>query len=555
MHENAVFRIISIGDILPNRFQPRIKFEDDSLDELAKSISKFGVIEPIVVRPIGNKYEIIAGERRYKASKLANKATIPSIIIDLSDKDSEELALLENVQRQSLNPIEEAVSYKRILDMGYISREELSKKIGKPQSVILGKTKLLDLSDDVQSSLLNNKISERHARALLNISDLDEQVKMLNRILRERLTVKQTNEEIRKLLESENKVEKNEEETEKLFGERGNDNMDIDKMMREAQDINGASSSVTEQAPNLMENPATSQPQVVSSTNQSFGAEPNKFVNMPSESVNSSPVNQIGANGGVTFDSMFNSSINQNGLNPNPSTPSVSLGNSPVSTENVPPIVSSSQPITQPGNLGMAASNVSSLEQGTTFVNPSVMANGDVPPVADSAPSSFINPSVINSDNSMNNEISGIVSDALQKQDVFGQISGSQNSIEGDSINSIPDTNIIDVPFGGSGGSIPVNNDISVDSPLNVNQENSNSFGESLDVKQNLGSVISDPSIIQQNNVQTPSVPITDNVPDFSKIVEKLRLCADEIEKMGHFVNLEEADLGNQYKVIFTFDK
>ena len=150
-------RILNISDILPNRFQPRLKFEQDSLEQLAVSISKFGVIEPIVVRPVGKKFEIIAGERRYKASKLASKSTIPAIIINLSDKDSEELALLENVQRQSLNPIEEAVSYKRILDLGYITREELAKKIGKPQVLIFNKIKLLSLSDEVQSYLLNGR--------------------------------------------------------------------------------------------------------------------------------------------------------------------------------------------------------------------------------------------------------------------------------------------------------------------------------------------------------------------------------------------------------------
>ena len=108
MHESRELRELNISEVLPNRFQPRFKFEQDSLEQLAESISKFGVIEPVVVRQIGNKYEIIAGERRYKASKIAGKSTIPAIVVNLSDKDSEELALLENVQRKALNPIEEA---------------------------------------------------------------------------------------------------------------------------------------------------------------------------------------------------------------------------------------------------------------------------------------------------------------------------------------------------------------------------------------------------------------------------------------------------------------
>ena len=121
---------LSLNDVLPNRFQPRIKFDEESINELAMSIKKYGVIQPIVVRQIGDKYEIIAGERRYKASVIAGKETIPAIIYELSDKDSVEIALLENVQREDLTPIEKAISYKKILDMGYINQEGLAEKIG-----------------------------------------------------------------------------------------------------------------------------------------------------------------------------------------------------------------------------------------------------------------------------------------------------------------------------------------------------------------------------------------------------------------------------------------
>ena len=202
MFENGQLTVLNIKDILPNRFQPRIRFDGEKLEELAESIGKYGVIQPIVVRPVSNKFEIIAGERRYKASKLANKSTIPAIIVNLSDKDSEEIALLENIQRQELSPIEEAVSYKRILDMGYITQEELARKLGKAQSTIANKIRLLNLDDEVQSYLLNNKISERHARSLLRIPDKEQQVDMLHRIVEERLTVKQTDKEIEKLKEN-----------------------------------------------------------------------------------------------------------------------------------------------------------------------------------------------------------------------------------------------------------------------------------------------------------------------------------------------------------------
>ena len=146
---------LSIDDVLPNRFQPRIKFNEDSLNELSESIKEHGVIQPIVVRPVGDKYELIAGERRYKASVLAGKTTIPAIITDLNDKDSAEVALIENVQRQNLTPIEEAISYKKILDMGYLNQTSLAEKLGKNQSTVANKLRLLDLDEEVQEALLN----------------------------------------------------------------------------------------------------------------------------------------------------------------------------------------------------------------------------------------------------------------------------------------------------------------------------------------------------------------------------------------------------------------
>ena len=201
MEEERKVVILNIDDILPNRFQPRIQFNEQAINELAESIKLHGVIQPIVVRKISDKYEIIAGERRYKASVMAGKTTIPAIVTTLDDKNSAEVALIENVQRQDLTPIEEAISYKKILDMGYINQEELGSKLGKKQSTIANKLRLLNLSDEVQEALMENKISERHARSLLRLNEKD-QLLMLNRIVNERLTVRKTDEEIAKLLEN-----------------------------------------------------------------------------------------------------------------------------------------------------------------------------------------------------------------------------------------------------------------------------------------------------------------------------------------------------------------
>ncbi|MBQ2409448.1 MAG: ParB/RepB/Spo0J family partition protein [Bacilli bacterium] len=204
---------LDINDILPNRFQPRIKFNEDSINELCESIREHGVIQPIVVRKMGDKYEIIAGERRFKASLLAGKNYIPAVITELNDKDSAEVALIENVQRRDLTPIEEAISYKKILDMGFMTQEDLAKKLGKTQSTVANKLRLLNLDEDVQEALLEEKISERHARSLLRLNDSNQQKMMLKKITDERLTVRKADDFIAKILKGENVFNKPESVT------------------------------------------------------------------------------------------------------------------------------------------------------------------------------------------------------------------------------------------------------------------------------------------------------------------------------------------------------
>lgn len=190
---------IPIEDIIPNRFQPRLAFDEKELNELANSIIKYGVIQPIVLRNIGDKYEIIAGERRYKASCLAGLKKVPAIINNTDDNTSAEIALLENLQRKNLSVIEEAQSYKKLMDRGF-TQEEIASKLGVSQSSIANKMRLLNLPKDVQNALLYNKISERHARSLLSLPHADMQRNLLNKIISEKLTVKQTEEEISAIL-------------------------------------------------------------------------------------------------------------------------------------------------------------------------------------------------------------------------------------------------------------------------------------------------------------------------------------------------------------------
>ena len=196
---NEQVQEIFVEDIIPNRFQPRLTFDEKALQELSDSIKVHGVIQPLVLRKVGNKYEIIAGERRYKASCMAGLKKVPAIVRELTDNESAEIALIENIQRKNLSSIEEAQSYKNLLQRGYITQDELAKKLGVSQPTIANKLRLLNLCDEVQNALLNEQISERHARSLLQIANPDDQKKMLNRIVKERLTVKQLDNEIKKM--------------------------------------------------------------------------------------------------------------------------------------------------------------------------------------------------------------------------------------------------------------------------------------------------------------------------------------------------------------------
>ena len=194
---------VALDDIIPNRFQPRLSFDEDALNELAKSIRQHGIIQPLVLRKVGSKYEIIAGERRYKASYIAGLTKVPAIVIDLNDNESAEVAIVENIQRKNLSPIEEAKSFKKLLDRGYLTQDELAASMGKTQGAISNKLRLLNLSEDVQDALLNNRISERHARSLLKLEKEDEQVEVLNKIIENRLNVRDTDSLINSMINGE----------------------------------------------------------------------------------------------------------------------------------------------------------------------------------------------------------------------------------------------------------------------------------------------------------------------------------------------------------------
>lgn len=193
---------LPIEKIRPNPYQPRKFFDKKSMDELAASIKEYGVMQPINVRLInGCSYELVAGERRLRASQMAGLTTIPSLIVDVSDNDSGVIALIENLQRQNLNYLEEAEGYQNLMEDYGMTQEQLAAKLGKSQSTIANKLRILKLPQDVKKLLLEHGLTERHARALLKIPDTAVQKSVLDQVIAQELNVKKTEEVVEETIE------------------------------------------------------------------------------------------------------------------------------------------------------------------------------------------------------------------------------------------------------------------------------------------------------------------------------------------------------------------
>jgi len=197
---------LPINNVVPNPYQPRKEFCEESLEELSSSIKSYGVIQPISVRKKDNDlYELIAGERRLRASKLAGLDLIPAIIVEMSDQDSAVIALIENLQREDLNFIEEAEGYFLLINEHGFTQQELAEKVGKNQSTVANKLRILKLSEEVKKIVLENKLTERHARALLKLPDNQLRLEILEEIIKKDLNVKKTEKLIKDRLEEINK--------------------------------------------------------------------------------------------------------------------------------------------------------------------------------------------------------------------------------------------------------------------------------------------------------------------------------------------------------------
>lgn len=190
---------IELEKIVPNPHQPRIFFDEEKLKELAMSIKEHGIIQPIIVSPKGDKYEIIAGERRFQSAKLAGLLRVPAIVRKTEEKEKLELAIVENIQRQNLNPIEEAKSYLKLTEEFDLDQEEIAQKMGKSRSVIANKIRILNLPLEIQKALAEGKITEGHAKSILAVSGAEKQRALYELIIKNKWTVRQTEEKTKEV--------------------------------------------------------------------------------------------------------------------------------------------------------------------------------------------------------------------------------------------------------------------------------------------------------------------------------------------------------------------
>lgn len=183
--------MVKLSKVEPNREQPRKNFDEDSLQELAESLKQFGMLQPILVQNRGDYYEIIAGERRWRAARIAGLKEVPVIVRELTDQEIVEISLIENIQREDLNPIEEAQAYKRLLTEFHLKQDEVAERVSKSRTAVTNSMRLLKLCDEVQKMVVDDMISTGHARALISIEDPEEQYLIAQKIFDEKLSVRE----------------------------------------------------------------------------------------------------------------------------------------------------------------------------------------------------------------------------------------------------------------------------------------------------------------------------------------------------------------------------
>ena len=539
MYDNSSRVIeVEINDILPNRFQPRIQFEEEEILELSDSIKEHGVIQPLVVRSVGDKYEIIAGERRYKASVLAGKETVPVIVKNLNDKDSAEIALIENIQRKNLTPIEEALSYKKILDMGYITQENLASKLGKSQPAVANKIRLLNLPEEVQEALLENKISERHARSLLKLATKKQQNEMLNRIINERLTVRRTDEEINKIKEKE---EGDSEEATQKIKEKGE--IDMNNNMFEMPNISqtnnqGSNFDIFGGTPTVQTTPAVEPVMPSFATLEANSVEPQStsfdiFGGTPT--VQTTPA----------VEPVMPSFAQPAVISVEPQSTSFDIFGG---TPNVQPT-----PVVEPVMPSTPIMGGIEFDPNGNLISAPTMENTVVSPEPIMESQMQVNAPVV--------EEPVIPSTPIMRGIEFDEnvkvTSNMENTIDLNqitpNISSIPQTApIIEIPQIDNNDDMPQQ----IDNLFSFGANSINSVpnqSEETEIK------IPEPIIITDYSKQydpiMPETKIETPVVDFKEVINAIRECSNKIEKYGFKIDVEEYDLANLYQVIFKIDK
>lgn len=199
-------QMVNITKVEPNRDQPRKKFEEGALQELAQSIRQYGILQPLLVQDKKDYYEIIAGERRWRAAKIAGLKEVPVIVKSLSEQELLEISLIENIQRENLNPIEEAFAYKKLLEEFNLKQEEVADRVAKSRTAVTNSIRLLKLPEEIQRMLIENLISSGHARSLITLENTQKQLFAANKIIDEKLNVRDTEKLVRRLLQEMNSI-------------------------------------------------------------------------------------------------------------------------------------------------------------------------------------------------------------------------------------------------------------------------------------------------------------------------------------------------------------
>ena len=550
---------LPLEDILPNRFQPRIRFDEKAIVELSESIKEHGVIQPIIVRGIGDKYEIIAGERRYKASVMAGKTHIPSIIVDLNDKDSSEIALIENVQRQDLTPIEEAISYRKILDMGYLTQEDLATKLGVAQSTVANKLRLLNLDDEVQDALLEEKISERHARSLLKLEKASMQREMLKRIIEERLTVRKTDEEI-----------------DKMMNDKTNSILDsIENTMMNNQ--NNFSNNDMQGSPFVLNNENNSFNSNAAANNETAAFNPNVSLN---EEINNFNINNFENNMYINPETNPSMDVNIPSssdieiidfADSTDSSDSFNIPSMPIVEDEIEtvPTTNVDSPLTENINsfnsFNVEDSSLNSVDMNVNNNMPNITDSFNTPSINeennddDSSDERILRPgrffNILNYDNEEQE-----TNENIQNNET---VENTQNTFNFDNFNAsqVNEENN-DEQISNSN----INQNLTDETP---NNEQFNPFNQSFDEQQ----PIETPAPVVQNEEPlnnfnynaapvTPvyedvksSEPETKPVTTLRDVINLIRKCADEIEQNNFEIDTEEFDFDDIYQVIFKIKK